>query len=512
MSSQLDTAGKKELSDLMAECYRNTKFMAQLLFPDMFYAPMSSLHDQFFDFIDNCKAKKKVITAPRGFGKSTFAKVLVAKRVLFRDRHFVGYLSNSSDNAELYTNNIRDILTANTNIRKIFGDMRTSKVEGVEEKWAQRSWIANGETMVLPRGAHQQVNGLIWYNYRPDFWIIDDLEDRFEIQNSIQRRKLKKWFYSTFLYTVSQYEAFQDYEFVYMDTVKWEDALITHLLKDKDWEHLRLPVCDENYNTLVPDFMTQDRLNQKIDEHRRSQTLDEFAREMMCMSSSRETRAFKQSYFKYYNENDPEFVKKIRPRLINVVIMDPAKTRNPKSAQTGLAVWGLDLEYSTMYLRFAAGEYLSPGEQTDKFLSLVKQYNAVVGAVEETGLKEYISHPIKNEMIRRRMFFHYIDLKPRRGKGELSDDEGAKWGRILSLLPYMERGLILLNPASCGTFEQQLLGSELVDVADAAGYITQVMNEGAKYMSPSQDLEPESDEDEYAALQNEPPMQRKVFV
>ena len=508
--------GNMSLTDIMAECYNSSKFMAQLLFPDEFYAPMNYLHDQLFDFIDHCDAPRKAIAAPRGIGKTTIVKLLLKRRILFRDRHFIGYLTNSSDVAQMFTSSIQMDLTSNLKVKKIFGDVKTSKVEGVDEKWSTTSWIANGETMVLPRGASQQVNGLLWGHYRPDLWLVDDLDDRVEVRNSVQRKKLREWFYGVLMYTFAQYEDYQDYEIIYTDTVKHPDALIVHLMEDPDWEHLALSVCDQNYKTLAPNFRSQERLDKEIDGHRERKTMDLFAREMMSIAISLESGNFKPSLFKYYEENDPEFVKEIRPRLANILIWDPAKTVNATSDQTGLVIWGLDLEYNAFYVRFASGEYLTVNDQHSRVIQLAEQYRIQALGLEVTSLEDHIVYPFKNECLRRNkpwLIANIVELKARTGKGEFVGAEGGKEGRIAYLLPYYEQGLVWHNKNAAGPLEQQLLGSKLRDVADAAAYLPQMLIKGAKYMSPVPLKDYTYDEEAaYRQLDHLDMMKRKVFA
>ena len=55
----LDTNSKEELQDLLAHCVVDIKHTCKLLFPDIFYAPFSTLHQQIFDL----KEAKAVVQA-----------------------------------------------------------------------------------------------------------------------------------------------------------------------------------------------------------------------------------------------------------------------------------------------------------------------------------------------------------------------------------------------------------------------------------------------------------------
>jgi len=159
--------------------------------------------------------------------------------------------------------------------------------------------------LVLPRGAGQQVNGLKWIRYRPDMWVIDDLEDRLEVDNEIQREKLRNWFWGALLKTVNRYT--NDYRIIYIDTVKHEDALITHIMEDDDWETVFIPAYTDDergrYVTVDADFISQEDLDREVELHRKRGQLDVLAREWGCQATSREDNEFIGNIL-YYSEDD----------------------------------------------------------------------------------------------------------------------------------------------------------------------------------------------------------------
>ena len=155
------------LKESLSLCYDSTQVCAKTLFPDAFYVDFSKLHRQIFDVIDSGE-RKVVIQAPRGLGKTTIARTLAAKGILFRDVNFISYVSNSATAAEMQTENIKRELKSNPQIRKLFGDIEVSDNDlGLDDSFSKSSWVAFGNTLVMPRGAGQQVRGLIWKNHRP---------------------------------------------------------------------------------------------------------------------------------------------------------------------------------------------------------------------------------------------------------------------------------------------------------------------------------------------------------
>lgn len=493
-----------QIKDILSECYADSKYMAKVLFDEQFEAPFSSLHDQIFKAIDS-DANRVVVAAPRGIGKTTIARLIASKAILFRDKRFICYVSNSATSAEMQTENIKMELLANQDVRKIFGNVKHSAYESVDELFSKKTWVANGHTMVLPRGSGQQIRGLNWIRYRPDLFIVDDLEDTDTLNNEEIRKKRKQWFFGDLMKAVPRLH--KDWKIIYIDTVKHEDSLIQELIDSDDWESIRLSICDDQYKTLAPDFMPQEELDSELESHRNKKIMDVFAMEFMSIPVSKETASFKSEYFRYYDETDKTFQERL-PMIENVVIVDPAKTSQMHNAESGLVVWGVDVETNALYLRQALGEHLHPDDLYDKTFQLAQQYQARVVGIEVTGLNEFITYPFKNEMIRRGLNFELLELKARSGKGEFSGLGGGKKGRISALIPFYRQGLVYHNKVGCGGYEAQLLSfpkSKKWDIMDAAAYVVEILEMGLRYFLPKEyEYENEYDiEQEYAILENE---------
>jgi hypothetical protein len=260
-STRIIRPSKEEVEEVLAHCVFDIKQTCGSIFPDIFYSEFSTLHQQIFDLINmvyrkETKSKNKIaIAAPRGIGKTSIARAVAMRSILFKMCNFIVYISNSATSAEMQTENIKRDLITNPFVKQFFGSIKTA-MEGdtIDESFSKKSWTAFGDTFVLPRGAGQQVRGLNWSNYRPQLVIIDDLEDKDEIQSAENRKKLKEWFHSDLMKTEDMYGA--GCIFIYIDTIKHEDSLLVDLLDSPEWESIQLSICDTKYNSLDPNYMS----------------------------------------------------------------------------------------------------------------------------------------------------------------------------------------------------------------------------------------------------------------
>ena len=87
-----------DLKDDLALCYKHLGVFGKTFLPDAFDRTFSKLHTQILDLIDSGE-RRIAIAAPRGLGKTTIAKALTIRSILFRDYEFITYNSQSETSA-----------------------------------------------------------------------------------------------------------------------------------------------------------------------------------------------------------------------------------------------------------------------------------------------------------------------------------------------------------------------------------------------------------------------------
>lgn len=512
ISAARGTVDNKE--EVLALCLAHLDVFSKIFFPERFTLPFEKPHYQIIEALDDFTIddngqihypnKKIVIVCSRGGGKSSLLLAHKARKILFRLSRFSPWVGYSETHAIEWTENLKTELISSRSVRDFgFGSIKTAKFDlglgnqSYDQQFSKKTWVASypgdsWQTMVLPRGASQQMRGISFGPYRPDDPLFDDFENAEEIDNEDQRKKLRSKFYGSHLKCVPQHEG-AEYQIVYVDTIKHEDALITHLLDDSSWVRVFAPLCDEDYRSFAPRFKSTATIKEEAAEYDRRGEIDTYAREVLCTPIARKSAAFQESYFSYYAETDEEFLA-VRNRLRNVLIVDPAKTANMKSAYTALFVWGIDPMTNTMYARFCRQERLTPNELYPMTIDTALAYGCFVIAVEETGLNDFIAVPFMNFIIKSGQNLLYHPLKAKKGEGEFSGREGGKRGRIAQLVPYYQRGLIRHNRygGDMAAYKLQLRSypkSKYWDLMDCAAYINQIMADFDWFFGPDSDVE-----------------------
>jgi len=499
----------KELKTILSSCSVSTQMTAKTFFPERFHLPFAeNIHGKIFDLIDS-DDNKVAIAAPRGWGKtSVVGLALMARYILFRHTGFICYINKSHDAASLQTENLRRELVTNRMIKHVFGDFRQRDVNKseFEEVFSKKAWVAY-DTLVWPRGAGQQVRGVLFKNDRPGLIVIDDLEDPQKIENDEIRKAWYEWLYADVIKAVPRMH--KNWKIVYIDTLKHEDSVLQKLMDSPEWKSVRLEACDDDFNPTAPEFMSKADVEAEWQQHVDAGQTDVFFRELRNLPISTKDSSFRQEYFHYYNLPPDRPVKEGDLKIYDaslqqsnqietVVLLDPAKTVKIHSAESAIIGIGIDLASAKVYVRDAISEKMYPDEIYDALFGMGQMLGAKVLGIEETSLNEFIKQPIKNEMFRRGSFFELVWLKARGGM--------KKEHRVKELVPYYRGGYIYHN-ASCAyikKLEQQLLmfpRSALWDMMDCLAYLIEMLELGERYFSPTEN--PEDLEAEYKELNYE---------
>jgi phage terminase large subunit-like protein len=466
------------LEEVIQSCMKSTKVTAKVIFPERFYSPFVSLHNELFSVLDDDSIKKVVVVAARGIGKTSIMNLgYPAKKILFREKKFIVPISNTSTQAIMQSENLKRELLMNKIVRSMFGSVKTDKASeelGIDQSFAKDMWVALGNTLIFPRGTGQQVRGVLFNNYRPDLILCDDMEDAESVKSEEQRKKLKEWFFADVMNSVSM--RLMNWKIVVMGTLLHEDSLLANLLEDPTWYHIRMELCDDDYNSNWPDFMSTEQIKEMFNGYRNNGMLDVAYREYRGLAISTEDSTFMQSYFHWYEESEERLDE--RSEIENVVIVDPAKTVKLHSDYSAVIGIGIDTLNGRLYIRDLDRKMFHPDELYKAATDMCKRLKARVLGVEVTSLNEYISYPLKNFIMKEGFGIELVELHAR----------GKKEDRIAALVSPYRMGQIWHNKAVTQHLEEQLLSfprSKKDDCMDAEAYVLELLEQGERYFLPS---------------------------
>jgi hypothetical protein len=279
------------------------------------------------------------------------------------------------------------------------------------------------------------------------------------------------------------------------------------------WHTITLSICDDEYKSNWPDFISDEEVRSLADDYASRGLLDVFYREFRNIPVAKESASFRAEHFRYYTEVDePEgrestdrmlFTSNlsIHPHVETVILVDPAKTVQMQSDFSAVVGVGVNLVTNKLFIRDVDARRMYPDELYDSIFLMAERLRARTLGIEVTSLNEFITFPLKNEMMRRGKFYELVELHARKSKLE----------RVAALVPFYRRGEFYHNKACSGALEAQLLWfpkAKRIDIADALAYIVPMLEEGERYFQPTQ----KQMQDEFADLEYDPPLDFVVGV
>lgn len=186
------------------------------------------LNSQIAKEISRLPGCRRAVAAPRGHAKSTtltFKGTMHA--ILYGYKHYPIILSDSSDQAEGFLENIRVEFEENGLIQEDFGNLQ-GKV------WRNNVILTSTNIKVEAIGSGKKIRGRKHRNWRPDLLVLDDIENDENVRTPEQRTKLSNWFNKA----VSK--AGDDYtDIIYIGTLLHYDSLLAHTLTNTGYKSIK---------------------------------------------------------------------------------------------------------------------------------------------------------------------------------------------------------------------------------------------------------------------------------
>jgi hypothetical protein len=532
----------------LVRSYGDTMFFAKWMMPQAFTKPFTWQHERIYKLMDDETLPKVCVCMWRGAGKTSTAEAKIIKSAVFRQKKFIMVVAASFDKAAEITENVRMELTTNERIIRTFcppGTKFTTKsFEDASIAQSKKGFFicdpvtGRPHTFIMPKGIDQPFRGskinMMGTWVRPDMIFVDDLEKDDEVTNPDIRRKVRETFESKLMPCVSDdmpevQGEFRDrwrpdyannpqwqppWRIFYMDTIKDPDANIVHILADPEWMSVRMPqfkLCEEGeklpggkivkfkgYYSLVPERISTPQVQLLVKRAKKKGAMTTLARERMCLATPPEMNSISSKLFKYYDETEEHVQRGID--VTRVVIMDPARTQEPKSSLTAVLSVGIHAAAGKIHIRDLKAARMDAAELYRSPVDMCIKENAELLFVERQGLHMHLEHALRTEIGRRGLEgrLHLCWLKPQglSKTAEHGNDRLAiKRARSGQILPYYQNGNVYHNNR---TIRNSILEANLLqwpdckmwDIMDCLGYIPQVMATLKIYFDskPSDDL------------------------
>ena len=200
---------------------------------------------------------RRAVAAPRGHAKSTNLTFKgTMHSTLYGYKHYPIIISDSSEQAEGFLDNIRVEFEENTAILEDFGPLAGSV-------WRSNVLVTKTNIKIEANGSGKKIRGRKHRNWRPDLIILDDVENDENVRTPEQRKKLKDWFDKAVSKCGDDYT-----DIVYIGTLLHYDSLLAKTLANPAYRSIkykaviRFSQADDlwqQWETIFTDLSNDDR-------------------------------------------------------------------------------------------------------------------------------------------------------------------------------------------------------------------------------------------------------------
>lgn len=343
--------------------------------------------------IARMNGSRQAIAAPRGHAKSTnftFKDTLHA--ILYAYKHYPIILSDSSEQAEGFLEDIKTELEDNENIIMDFGHLKGEKC------WRSSVILTKNDIKIEAIGSGKKIRGRRHRNWRPDLFILDDIENDENVNTPEQRRKLKSWFEKAVSKAGDTYT-----DIMYIGTVLHYDALLSNILKNAryktrtyraviadalnqklwdEWESIYTNLFNEAHQENARTFYeahqeemlegTQVLWEEKFSyydlmEMKITEGMASFNSEMQNDPIDPENADFNEEWLDYYEDGEQDFSK---ANFVHIGSNDPSLGKNKKADTSSIFDLALDMNTGYMYVVEASVERRKPDVIIDDVIEM----------------------------------------------------------------------------------------------------------------------------------------------
>lgn len=333
--------------------------------------------------VNRREGSRQVIAAPRGHAKSTnFTFKDTIHAVLYGYKHYILILSDSSDQAEGFLEDIKTELEENAAVIEDFGMLKGDKA------WRSSVILTKSDIKVEAIGSGKKVRGRRHRNWRPDLIVLDDIENDENVNTPDQRRKLKSWYDKAVSKAGDTYT-----DIMYIGTVLHYDSLLSNVLNNPryrakkyravmsfadnaalwdEWERIYTNLFDEEHERNARTFFEANRdemlkgaevlWEDKLSYYdlmviRVSEGEASFNSELQNDPVDPDNATFNPEWFEFYEPSQVDFSSK---DFVFVGANDPSLGKNKKSDTSSIITLALSLTTGYMYVADASVEKRKP--------------------------------------------------------------------------------------------------------------------------------------------------------
>jgi hypothetical protein len=162
------------------------------------------------------------------------------------DEPVILILSETATQSEYFVTNIKDNIDTHKGLRKFFGPKDATVIESEEDEesvkgtkiWRKNAFRTNDGTMVVGKGAGQQIRGTNFFGKRPHLAFVDDMYSRNNTKTENRLKDLNRWFFAELSNSLDNEKG----KLFFLGTIVHPDTVAQQIQGSDQWFGLNKPI------------------------------------------------------------------------------------------------------------------------------------------------------------------------------------------------------------------------------------------------------------------------------
>ena len=254
MTSQERVETEAERKRNMARALKDYDCFCQRYLSHYCQCPNAKFHNEAARYIASHPELRLVCKWPRGHAKSVHLDIGIPLWLKFRDElHVMVLVGKSEDSADGLLGDLQAELQYNQYIIRDFGEQYNSGM------WQEGEFVTRDQCAFFSRGRGQSPRGLRFREMRPDYIVVDDLDDDEMCRSEARVREMTNWIKEALFGCFGG----KDGRFIMVGNLISKNSVLQKIIDTPTVKTIEVNAIDRNGNPAWPECYTIEKLRSK---------------------------------------------------------------------------------------------------------------------------------------------------------------------------------------------------------------------------------------------------------
>lgn len=260
------------LEQAIIKCASDTPLFGRTFFPRAIRMQSPEFHYEICEAVENPDNEKIAVKVLRGGAKTTLARIILSKRVAYAISKTMLVISETAEHSYETIKWLKHAVERQDVYARTFGlergDKHSDPNNGETYTWRDdKIQIYHQQTKsiitIVGTGIFGQSRGLNIEDFRPDFILLDDVQDEDNSKTAEMRKKVEDRIYGAISNTLAPRSEAPTATMLFLQTPLHKQDAIEKAKIDPEWTYIQVSCFDKRGESVWPERWTTDELMRK---------------------------------------------------------------------------------------------------------------------------------------------------------------------------------------------------------------------------------------------------------